>query len=147
MNGTAGTIGAGGTNGAGGSGSANNNPACPGTAQMDGDMCTEPADAGRNGLTCNYTAGASRTSCDCQRGNLQRDGGRAPSTWNCNTVTLRDAGGGAGGAFNFDAGGIGAADAGACPATMDGDMCTTRGQYCRNGAGICRCFGGQWNCP
>ena len=107
-NNNGGTNGVGGTNGAGGSGNANNNAACPGAAPMDNDPCTEPADAGRNGLTCNYASPGSTTSCDCQQGNRQQDGGSRPSAWQCTHTTVRDAGGGGprdggGGGFTFDA--------------------------------------------
>ena len=76
-------------------GNANNNPAVPAAAPMDNDPCTAAGRCWpkwpdlqlfeRHGMT---------TNCDCQRGNVQRDGGRAPSAWQCTTrnITVRDAG-------------------------------------------------------
>jgi hypothetical protein len=80
------------------------------------------------------------TSCTCQQGGRTRDGGREPSAYNCNTMTVinRDGGGnGFDGGFTFDAG--------ACPAgTMDGEMCTMA-TFCRNGNQNCVCGGNAQN--
>jgi hypothetical protein len=144
-NGNAGSNGAGGN--AGGGPNPNNNAACPGAAPMDGAMCTEPPDAGRNGLTCNYTAGNMVTNCDCARGNRLNDGGREPSSWQCNTRTVMNRDGGGNG---FDGGGFNFTDGGACPmGTMNGGMCMTSGEYCRNGNRNCICLGNNnrtWRC-
>jgi hypothetical protein len=132
-----GNAGAGG--GAAGGGNNNNNPNCPAAAPMDGAACMLPAtDGGRgNGLTCNYTAGNMLTNCGCDTAGRGRDAGRA---WNCNTITLRDAGGGG----NRDGGFT--IDAGACPnGTMNGGMCMTNGEFCRLNNRNCFCFGTNAN--